>query len=144
MQPILVGDQAGLAHDLLRCGVLRPMGLKNTVVVLARPEEVAARLRTTPGGLGLLPAAPDDLKVLSLAMGPGGVAFEPTLGNVYAGDYPLRVPWRLVLPRAAAGEHLVSSRFLLGDEAATAMNAHGLVPLPSAVRQQLAFDLEGW
>jgi hypothetical protein len=120
------------------------MGLKNTVVVLARPEEVAAWVRTTPGGLGVLPAAPDDLKVLALAMGPGGVAFGPTLENVHAGDYPLRVPLRLVLPRAAAGEHLVLSRFLLGDEAAMAMRADGLVPLPRAVRQQLAFDLEGW
>lgn len=144
VQPLLVGDQAGLTHDLLRHGVLRTVALKNTVVVLARPDEVAARVRTAPGGLGLLPAAPVDLKVLALAAGPGEVAFGPTPENVHAGDYPLRVPVRLVFPRATASEHLALLRFLLGDEVAAANRSDGLVPVPRAVRQQLALALEAW
>jgi phosphate transport system substrate-binding protein len=144
VQPVVVGDRAGLAHDLLQQRVLRGGPMKNTVAVLENIREVATRVRQSPGGLGVLPAAPDDLKVLALAAAPGGVAFGPTPENVHAGDYPLRVPVRLVFPRAAVSEHLALGRFLLGDEVAAALRQDGLVPLPRPVRQQLAFDLEAW
>jgi hypothetical protein len=144
VQPVVVGDRAGLAHDLLHQRVLRGGPMKNTVAVLEDIREVATRVRQTPGGLGVLPAAPAELKVLALAAAPGGVAFGPTPENVHAGHYPLRVPLRLVFPRAAAGEHLALGRFLLGDEMAAALRQDGLVSLPRPLRQQLAFDLEAW
>jgi phosphate transport system substrate-binding protein len=142
VQPVMTGPRLGLAHELMRHRILQTIELKPTVTVLDEVETLSSRVRATPGGLGIGPVAPGDLKTLLLAAAPGEIAFGPSPENVHAGDYPIRVPVKLVLPRRRAAEQWALLRFLLGDEMAAALHRDGLVPLPQAVRRQLVFDLE--
>lgn len=138
---------AGLSLDLFRYNVLQKPELKPTIAQLESAEEAYARLLGEEGGIAILPAPPPPgkkLKVLLLAKGSGAgdVAYPPTSENLHTGDYPLRLPVHVVFRKGQAGKLSRVIRHILADEAAPALQAVGVVPLPVQARNQLVFDIE--
>lgn len=132
----------GVMLEYFRHLVLRDRDVKGNV---ARYRDAAALLRYFDGDsrvLAIAAAPPADAtraKVIPLAAKPRDPAYLPTPENLHSGDYPLRLPVRLVFRREAARELRPLLRFLVSDEAAPHFTRAGLVPLPAAARaQQLA------
>jgi len=87
---------------------------------------------------GLPPETPG-VKLVPVAVQSTDPAFLPTLENVHSGDYPLRLPVRLVVRRESVAALKPLLRFLAGDAAVPHFEQAGLVPLPASARvQQLA------
>ena len=135
----------GLAQVLFAHAVLANGRFKNTVIKHESTRATVAAVRDGDGGLGIVPWIPEgmnDLKVLLIARGREHVAFGPTPENIHAGDYPLRVPLKLVFARERAPELLDWLRFWFSDEMATALAKVGVVALPVSARNQQVFELE--
>lgn len=138
-------DERGLSLGLFRHVVLGDGAWRGDLQRLGSPAAVLQRLAVAEGGVALVAAPPPEtanVKVLAIARGEGGLAFEPSPENVHAGDYPLSVPlWLVVREEAVAGQ-LEFLRHLLGEETAARLRRTGLIAVPEAARQRLALDLE--
>lgn len=135
----------GLAIDLFRFGVLQTPEFKPTVVMFDERNRALQRISGEEGGIALLSAPPAEnsgLKVLLLAKRERDVAYGPTPENLHTGDYPLRLPVRLVFRKSEAQRLNFVIRHLLADETAPVLLAAGVVPLPVQARNQLVFDFE--
>ncbi len=142
---VAVSRRGGLAVDLFRYEVLKTPDLKSTVVQFKDVAGATGRIGGEEGGIALLPYPPEEggpLKVLLVAKGERDVAYGPTSENLHTGDYPLRLPVRLVFRKSDAKRLNFLIRHLLADETAPALVKAGVVPLPVQARNQLVFELE--
>ncbi|NDC74018.1 phosphate ABC transporter substrate-binding protein [bacterium] len=142
---VAVSRRGGLAVDLFRYEVLKTPDLKSTVVQFKDVASATARIGGEEGGIALLPSPPEEggpLKVLLVAKGERDVAYGPTSENLHTGDYPLRLPVRLVFRKTDAKRLNFLIRHLLADETAPTLLKAGVVPLPVQTRNQLVFELE--
>ncbi len=142
---VAVSRRGGLAVDLFRYQVLKTPDLKPTVVQFDDVARATGRISGEEGGIALLPSPPEEggpLKVLLVAKGERDVAYGPTAENLHTGDYPLRIPVRLVFRKSEAKRLNFLIRHLLADETAPALLKAGVVPLPVQARNQLVFELE--
>jgi phosphate transport system substrate-binding protein len=142
---VAVSRRGGLAVDLFRYEVLKTPDLKSTVVQFKDVASATARIGGEEGGIALLPSPPEEggpLKVLLVAKGERDVAYGPTSENLHTGDYPLRLPVRLVFRKTDAKRLNFLIRHLLADVTAPALLKAGVVPLPVQARTQLVFELE--
>jgi len=142
---VAVSRRSGLAIDLFRYQVLKTPDLKPTVVQFDDVARATGRISGEEGGIALLPSPPEEsapLKVLLVAKGERDVAYGPTAENLHTGDYPLRLPVRIVFRKTDAKRLNFLIRHLLADETAPALLKAGVVPLPVQARNQLVFELE--
>lgn len=136
---------SGLAHELFLHEVLRREPMKGSV---KRHDDWAATLAGTAadeGGIAIVSWLPEGHpKLKSLLISPQGdqVAFGPSAENMGAGDYPLSINLRLVVPRGRVAELLPWLQFWFRDEMTAALAEDRLIPLPRADRNQQVFDLE--
>ncbi|TVR52477.1 MAG: hypothetical protein EA425_04740 [Puniceicoccaceae bacterium] len=139
ISPQVLSSQTSLVVNLFRQLAGRPGSeLRAVVVVHQSPASLHQRLSGDPSAIGLLPKAPPEAagqKVLAVSERPGDIAFGPTLENIHAGDYPLRMPFVLVFRNQDAAELRPLLSFLLSDAGAAAIEAAGLHPLPPAARR---------
>ncbi len=92
----------------------------------------------------LLRANPS-LKILPISTAKAGqqsAAFSPTLENVYLGDYPLRLPFELVLPEKRDAKMTALLHYLYGDEFSEALQAKGFMPLPASMRKNTTLAID--
>lgn len=135
----------GLSTVLLQHVVLHDEAFKADVKVHDSLAGTLAAVAAEDGGLGVVPWLPEQetrLRTLPLAPAAGQVAFSPTPQNLHAGDYPLRLPVRLVFARADVLRLLPWLRVWYGDAMSAALLDSAVVPLPAGVRGQQVFDLE--
>lgn len=131
--------------ELFRHLVLRSRSLGTALRRAADEAALVARLTSPEGGLALaarLPEAAAGIKALPVSTEPGGVAFSPAPAAIERGDYPLQWPVYLVFPRAEVQRLYPWLRFLLGDEAARAIEQAGLHPASSDTLKRQIFALE--
>ncbi len=142
--PLAPEDGHDLALELFRRTVLHDRELQPRV---ARYRDTAAlrdRFRGVSRVLALASAVPPDaaVKAVPIAIDAREPAFLPTPENVHSGDYPLRLPVRLVFRREAVATLRPLLRFLAGDAAATHFERAGAMPLPASLRAQQLARLE--
>lgn len=134
----------GLTAEFFRRAVLNGGAFKAYVGRYTSAEDLASRLVGDNRVMVLasgLPAKAKGLKILSVAVRAEDPAFLPTPENLHSGDYPLRLPLRLVFRRDAVPRVLPVLRFMLDDSVAAALESAGIVPDPAVARRQ---KVAGW
>lgn len=134
-----VRSNADLAWPLFQNRALEGHSGISTIQFATTVAPVLNRLLEDPLAIAILPAwrLPGSVKALSVSVTPQAPAYLPNAENVYFGDYPLRLPYVIVLsgnPDAATQELI---RFLLSDRVAQALTERGYVALPATERESL-------
>ena len=145
VRPIVTSSAGGLAEPIFRREVLKDGALKAEIPRFHDNAEALQVARAEEGALALLTRLPEDeskLKALLVHATVEQVAFGPTPENLHAGDYPLRLPVRLVFERKRTAALLPLLRLWHSEEMATSLASAGVVPLPTSVRNQQVFELE--
>jgi phosphate transport system substrate-binding protein len=140
-----VSERGGLAWPLFQRIILQDARPRAGVELSASGDTLAQRLLVADNGIGVAGAgalAQSGLRALALAASPSDPAYAPTVENVHAGHYPLRMVFYVVFRRSAAPELQGFLKFLLSDEMAAALAPADYLPLPVSVRNQLVFELE--
>jgi len=138
---------ASFAGEFFRHTVLHDRDVKSTVRRYDAPEDLAEWLAGGSRMLAIAAVPPADLKtakLLPIAAHAGGPAFLPTRENLYSGDYPLRLPVRLLFRREAVAKLRPLLRFLVGDDGAPHLERAGVMALPASARAQQLMALEKW
>ena len=144
--PNLFVDTDSLALEFFRQTILHVPEFKPTVAQQPSSDELLRRVRVDETCIGMFPrplAAADaaGVQVLRIARSDRDVPFGPTPENVHTGDYPLRLPFFVVLAPERAGELAPVLDRLLGDEVAAALEQAGFVAVPAAARLHLRREL---
>jgi ABC-type phosphate transport system substrate-binding protein len=63
-------------------------------------------------------------------------AYPPTQDSIFFGDYPLRLPFYIVIPKDAPQATRATVAKLLGDDIAAALEKAGFVPVPASERHR--------
>lgn len=140
----LVDDPGSLAVDLFTATVLHSPTLKRTIRIGTDRDEMLRSARVDDTCILFLPcplAESDGVKILPVAKRDDDVAFGPTPENIYAGDYPLRLPFYLAFKPEKTHELESTLRDVLGAGVAEALARHGFMPAPANVRGEAAASL---
>ncbi len=139
--PLAPAAGRSIATEYFRHVVLHDRAFKSVVVRYAAIAELPSRLAGGSRAIALVSLRPAGLagaKVIPVATDKAEPAFTPTPENLHSGDYPLRLPLRVVFRHESAPMLRPLLEFLFGDEAAADLERAGVVPLaPAARRQQL-------
>jgi ABC-type phosphate transport system substrate-binding protein len=134
----------GIAVEWFRQAVLGGRDLKSHVRRYPVRPGLAALFADEPRAMALAASLPPGVpaKVLAVASArPPG--FLPSAENLHAGDYPLGMPLRIAFRPEGMPRIRVVLHYLLGDAAAQALAAAGLVAVPAPVRAQQVLALSG-
>lgn len=135
-----------LALDLFRHAALRSPRLRRGINYEEDLEGIERRFSQETNAIALLPqllpAGMNAVKVLPVSKGGEERAVTPSAESVHSGEYPLRLPIYLAFSPENGGELREVLRFLVGAEAAAALEAAGLMPIPELHRQRLYFEFE--
>lgn len=143
--PLAPATRLGLTSENFRHAVLGDSALKPSVGRYDSAADLLQHLAGDSRAIALapsLPAGATGLKLLSVALRSGDPAFSPTPENLHSGDYPLRLPLRIVFRREATAKLLPVLRWLLSDAAAVALERAEIVPVPESLRRQQVLALE--
>lgn len=128
-------------HEALDQGQLSPQ-----VIVLSSVEKAFEQVSKNSNAIAMVPVPPgefDGVRTLSISRGQGAddYAFGPTQENIDFGDYPLRLPIMLAIPRdnAPPSELL---KYLYSDEVANHLSESGFMPVPENVRKRYLLELD--
>jgi hypothetical protein len=141
----VVTAAGGMGHEIFVHMALPTPDLKNSVRRHEALDRALEAVLEDEGGIAVVPWLPETetgLKELLIAPTLEEVAFGPSAENLVAGDYPLTLALRLVVPRARVAELLPWLQFWYGEEIEAALVQEQLSPLPRTVRNQQIFDLE--
>lgn len=140
--PIVPEVGSGIVADFFRHVVLRDGELGPTVARYRDFTELARRANGATPILALASRPPPEgtgLKIVAVATGRPEAAVLPTPETLQRGEYPLRLPLRVVFRPGALAQARPLLEFFMGDGAAPHFERAGLTPLPAAARvQQLA------
>ncbi len=81
---------------------------------------------------------PGSVKELSVSLDENQPAYPPTHDNIYFGDYPLRLSYRIVYSGETNAELDLLLEYLLSEEIALYLEEMGFVPLPDSERASLS------
>jgi ABC-type phosphate transport system substrate-binding protein len=130
---------AALAAELFSAMALNHQDTKPTVrTVGANPEAIAAVVSDDPGAIVLVDLLTVGKPARYLAISPdsGSQGYSPTPDNIFFGDYPLRLPFELMVTPQFPPAILKSLlEVLYSEEVATAFTTGGFVPIPPAERE---------
>ncbi len=136
---------AGIAAEYFRQVVLHGRDFKSNVGRYDSPVDLALRLAGDSRAIALAsspPSKPGVAKIVPVATRADEPPYLPTPENLRSGDYPLRLPLRVVFRRESASALRPLWRFLFSDELAPLLERADVVPLPAAARQQQVLALE--
>jgi ABC-type phosphate transport system substrate-binding protein len=146
ISPVALGRRRCLALDFFAQSVMGGRGLRANLVQVEEVKLVLDRLAVDRASVAVVPLAPASgrgVRALLVARGAGEVAFGPSSENIASGDYPLRMPVLLVFRPERAAELGPIVGFFSSDEAAAAIEASLLMPLPAGARAGLAAAIGG-
>lgn len=139
-------ERHALAVDLFRHQALGARSMKANIAESPDLASIQAALRDDAGSIAIIHRVPTDasgIKILPIASTSSDFAHSPTPETIASGDYPLTLPIHIVFSGDSPGEEVKDLlRFLLSDQAAEAIEASDLTPLPGPVRQRRIFDVE--
>jgi len=136
---------AGIAAELFRAVVLPGGDFRPDVGRYDSAEELAPCLAGDTRAIALAATLPSDAhatRIVPVATQARGSACLPTPENLHTGDYPLRLPLRVVFRPESRRALQPLLDYLFSDEAAPLLERAGLVPLPAAARRQQRAALE--
>ena len=136
---------AGIATEYFRQVVLHGRDFKSNVGRYDSPVDLALRLAGDSRAIALASSAPSKpgvAKIVPVATRAGEPSYLPTPENLHSGDYPLRLPLRVVFRRESSAALRPLWRFLFSDELALLLESADVVSLPAAARQQQMLALE--
>lgn len=135
----------GLAIELFRHVALQGGSLKSTVHRFRAPTDLSVHFLGDSRGIviapGPVPNAPG-MKIVPVAAREREPAFLPSPENLDSGDYPLRLPLRIVFRRESVPGLSELIRFLLSGEGGLLLERAQVVPLPLAARRRHLLALE--
>ena len=142
IKPLVQQDDANISTELFRYTVLQGEAMKLTVneVISSEIEEM---LVENIAAVAVLPYLPDNEKVkaLTISLDSEGPAFGPTNDNIYYGDYPIRLPFRIVYKKDRESALLETLRILLSDEVTEALRESHLFVPPDTIRMNFIKSL---
>lgn len=143
IKPLVTQDDTVISSELFRHVVLKGMPMKFTVNELVY-SEIEAMLVNDRTSVAILPYLPDNdgIKALTVSADSGSPAFGPTNDNVYYGDYPLRLPFKIVYKKDREAEVANVLRILLSDEVTEALRANHLCVPPDTIRTGFVNSLD--
>ena len=130
---------SGLVLEIFRSLVLGAGALKSQVEFYRAPEDLVRQLAGESRVMalaGALPPGAVQARVLAVAVHEGEPAFAPTAENLDSGDYPLRLPLRVVFSKENLLRVAPVVRILMSDESAVQLERAGLAALPSNARHR--------
>ena len=136
---------AGIAMEYFRQTVLHGRDLKSNVGRYDSPGDLVQRLAGDSRAIALAGAPPPKAgvaKIVPVAVRADEPAYLPTPENLHSGDYPLRLPLRVVFRHESEPAIRSLLQFLFSDELAQQLERAGVVPLPAAARRQQALAWE--
>ena len=144
IEPHVPAVGRGIAVEYFRHYVLHGRAFKSSVARYATRTELRNRLGPDSRAIAVAPARIDDpmLKVVSVALRAGEPAFLPTLENVHSGDYPLRLPLRLVCRRESLERIRPLLRHFFSDDVAAQLVLADILPLPVSARRNEVLEAE--
>jgi hypothetical protein len=139
-----VRERGRLSLELFKATVLGPREMRVNVRYWDSPAAMAKQIGEDTTAIGLYPreASQPQVRSLFLSLGEGSQAYNATPQSIYYGDYPLRLPYYLVMADDASPAAREVVRFLLTDEVAEALEALGYKSAPAPERQQAQMDLD--
>ena len=143
IKPLVTQDDTVISSELFRHVVLQGMPMKFTVNELVY-SEIEAMLVNDRTSVAILPYLPDNdgIKALTVSADSGSPAFGPTNDNVYYGDYPLRLPFKIVYKKDREAEVANVLRILLSYEVTEALRANHLFVPPDTIRTGFVNSLD--
>ncbi len=143
IKPLAVQVEDSVSLELFKNSVLKSAVMKPSVNYV-RENEVLGLVESDAASIAVLTTPPQDtdVKVLLISKDESSPAFGPSEENVHYGDYPVRLPFYIVLNERDRELMKPLLRVLLGDEVAASLKANGFMPLPGTVRRKLLIDLE--
>lgn len=123
-----------LSEELFSSRVLNYEDLKQTVrTLLPDPDTIAATLSDDQGSIVLLDGLNfvGPMRSLAVAASDSARAALPTLDNIFFGDYPLRLPFELIVTPDLPTETLkLILESLYSDSMTAILSANGFQPIP--------------
>ncbi|TVP81758.1 MAG: hypothetical protein EA353_01215 [Puniceicoccaceae bacterium] len=132
-----------IALELFKHSAFRQGTMKSSVTVVS-PREVEGLIGSDASSIAILSKMPtqQNVKVLMVSPDARSTAFGPSNDNVHYGDYPIRLAFYIAYNQRNSSRLERVIRALLGDEVATSLRSHDMLPLPDTVRQKLLADLD--
>ncbi len=131
--------------EMFKYIALDSRSIKSTATVVTTARELTDLVAADLGAIGVGNAPPTGgtVKTLSISSGDSGsFAFGPTPENVYYGDYLLRLPFYIAVPKSKGDAPKDFIKALLSEETAKEFRAAGFMPLPENVRKRTIQDLD--
>ena len=128
-----------LTAEIFRDAVLRGKAIKAHVGRYTSSVDLSRQFGGESRGIALSPAlaaSAQGTRRLPVAVRANAPAYFPTPESLQSGDYPLRLPLRVVYRRHADGTVRPLLRFLFSDSVAQIFERAGIVPQPVAARRQ--------
>lgn len=123
-----------LSEELFSARVLQYEDFKQTVrILLPDPDTIAATLSDDQGSIVLLDSLnfAGSMRSLAVAASDSDRAALPTLDNIFFGDYPLRLPFELIVTPDLPAETLkLLLECVYSDSMTAILSANGFQPIP--------------
>lgn len=142
IKPLIRQNDANISTELFRHRVLQGEAMKLRVNEVIG-SEIEEMLLDNVAAVAILPYLPDNekIKALMISMDSHGPAFGPTNDNVYYGDYPIRLPFRIVYKKDREPALWETLRILLSDEVTEALRESHLFVPPDTIRMSFVRSL---
>lgn len=145
IQTYIGGKSGSLIVEMFKSEALDRRSLKSSVTLLPSASDVSAMVSADMGVIGVS-SHPGGLAARAVPISTGqegSFAFGPTPENIYYGDYPLRLPFYIVIPKQAKlSEYRDIIEFLLSNQVAEALTREGFVSLPENIRKRTLRGLD--
>ena len=143
IKPLAGQNDETISLELFKFMVLDGEEMKITVAEV-KDSEVEDLIAADTNSIGILPDFPEgkQVKVLMISADSESPAFGPTNDNIYYGDYPIRLPFKILYKKNDLENIKDTLRILLSNELADVLSANNLYVPPVAVRRKLMLDLK--
>lgn len=146
IQPALLNRTDSTAMQMFRSTVLAGANLRGGVARLSDRSELEELVRSNPAMIAVtdrLPSNPETLKPLALAAIGESIAFSPSAENIHFGDYPVIMPYYLIIgPTAGESIRRMASLFY-SEETRGLLAKLGLFPLLESENMEIRELLAG-
>lgn len=142
IKPMASQDDETISLELFKFMVLGGDPMKVTVSEV-KDSEIEGLMVSDTAAIGILASPPknEKIKVLAVSVDSDSPPFGPSNDNVYYGDYPIRMPFKILYNENDLEKLEDTFRILLSNELADVLLANDLYVTPINARRKLMADL---
>lgn len=142
IKPMASQDDETISLELFKFMVLGGDPMKVTVAEV-KDSEIEGLMVSDTASIGILSNPPKNkkIKVLAVSADSDSPPFGPSNDNVYYGDYPIRMPFKILYNKNDLEKLEDTFRILLSNELADVLLANDLYVTPINARRKLMADL---